>query len=202
MAETMIAISAAVSSATAATTAAISSMFAGTTAAAGTAAAGSAAAGSTAAASAGVLGTGISASSISTALSIGSALSSIAGGYAKAEATRDQARQLGVQTAQFKAGESQKRATAAEEYADLIADQEAVQIANGLNPGYGTPASVRTATTSFSERNLSTSRENTRMRAQTARMQQRSLFKGANNAILSGWTQAAATGAGAFQAVG
>ena len=90
----------------------------------------------------------------------------------------------------------------AEEYAEMVADQTAVQIANGLNPGVGTAATVRNATREVAERNLSVSRENTRNRMQVARMQQRSLYKGANTALLGGFTQAASTAAGAFEAVG
>lgn len=187
MAETFIAIGASISAAASATAASVSALFTGGAAATGSAAA---------------AGTATTASSLSTALSIGSALSSIAGGFMSAEAQKDQARQVGVQIAQQKAADSQKRASMAEEYAEIVADQTAVQLVNGLNPGVGTPATVRAATREFSERNLSVSRENTRNRAAAGRAQQRSLYKGANTALLGGFTQAAATGAQAYQAVG
>jgi hypothetical protein len=178
MAETFIAIGAAVSGAATSAGAAVSSFFT----------------------AAGGLGT--VASTLSTALSIGSAFSSIAAGQAAGQAKEDQAQQLAVQTAQQSAADSQNRASLAEEYADLVADQEAVQIANGLNPGIGTPASVRTATRNFAERNLSVSRENTRNRTKVSRLQQRSLFKSANTSRMTGFTNALSTGAQAFQAVG
>jgi len=180
VAETFIAIGASIGKAASATAASISSMFGGTAAGAGAA----------------------SASSISTALSIGSALSSVAAGFSGAAAKRDQAEQVGVQAAQQRAQDSQRRATLAEEYQDLVANQEAIQIANGLNPGVGTPASVRRATREVAERNLSVSRENTRARSATARLQRRSLFRGANTAILGGFTGAANTLAGAYEATG
>lgn len=142
------------------------------------------------------------ASTLSTVLSIGSALSAIGSGFAQANAKKDQAAQIAVQNAQSRAADAQKRASMAEEFADLVSDQQAVQLANGLNPGVGTPASVRKATTQFAERNLATSRENTRTRSQVARLQRRSLFRGANTAILGGFTQAAGIGADALQAVG
>lgn len=187
MAETFIAIGAAVKAGAAATAASVSSMFTGTAAAGGATAA---------------AGAGTTASTISTALSIGSALSSIAGGFAGAAAAKDQARQVSVQSAQQRAQDSQKRASLAEEYSDLVAEQEAIQIANGLNPGIGTPATVRNATREIAERNLSTSRENTRNRSRVARLQQRSLIKSAGSEIFRGFVGAAGTGLNALQAVG
>ena len=197
MAQAIIAIGASIGTAAASAGTAVSGMFA-----AGGAAAGGAAAGSAAATSAGVLGTGISASTISTVLSVGSALASIGSGFAQSAAAKDQARQLAVQTSQMKAGDSQKRASMAAEYADLVSEQTAIQIANGLNPNVGTPATVRGATREIAERNIATSRENTQNRTSVARMQQRSLMKSANTHVLGGVMQAANTGIDAYRAVG
>lgn len=189
MAETFIAVGAAVKSAAAATAASVSSFFAGT----GAAAAGTGAAAAGAAGGAGAL---------STALTVGSALASIGTGFANARAQRDQAKQVAVQAAQQKAQDSQRRATLAEEYADLVSQQQAIQIANGLNPGVGTPATVRSATRTFAERNLSTSRENTRMRMQTARLRQRSLMRSANTATVAGFVGAGQTFMDNYRTVG
>jgi hypothetical protein len=77
-------------------------------------------------------------------LSIGSALASIAQGSAQAAALEDQG-DAGhrCRTTRARARDAQERASLAEEYADLTSEQAAVQLANGLNPGVGTPASVR-----------------------------------------------------------
>jgi hypothetical protein len=187
MAETFIAIGSAITSTIGSAGTAISSFFTGGSAAASTGAAAA---------------TTTTASTFSKVLTVGSALSSIAGGFSMAEAKKDQARQVGVQMAQERARDSQRRATIAEEYADMVADQKAVQIANGLNPNVGTPASVRGATRDIAERNLSISRENTRSRMAVARLRQRSLYRGANTAMLGGFTQAAGTYADGMQAWG
>jgi hypothetical protein len=195
MAETIIAIGTAVSSAVSTAGTAVSSMFAGSAAAGtGAAASGAAASGTTA--------LGGFASTVSTALSIGSAISSIAAGNAAATATQEQARQVRVQDAQSRAQGAQRRATIAEEYADLVSEQTAVQLANGLNPNVGTPKNVRNATREFAERNLATSRENTLNRSRVARLQQRSLMRSANAQRIGGFVQAGQTGANALQAVG
>lgn len=178
MAQTFIAIGAAVKATASAVGASVSSLFSGGAGAAG------------------------SASTLSSALSVGSALSSIASGVAGASAQRDMARQVQVQAAQSAAADAQERASLAEEYRDLIADQKAVQLANGLNPGVGTPKSVRDATRTFAERNLATSRENTRLRTRTARLQSRSLFKSANTSLLRGFTSAGQTLADNHRATG
>lgn len=178
MAETFIAIASSIGSAVATTGTAISTFFTGGAAA------------------------GTAASSISSALSIGSALASIAGGVASAQAAKDQAQQVAIQDAQRRAQDSQERASIAKEYADLLSEQEAVQIANGLNPGVGTPASVRRATTEVAERNLSISRENTRNRTRVSRLQQRSLMKSGQAQLLGSFVQAGGTMASNYQAVG
>jgi hypothetical protein len=126
------------------------------------------------------------ASTLTTVLSIGSALASIMQGNAQAAALENQAEQVIVQDNQSRARDAQKRASLAEEYADMTSEQAAVQLANGLNPGVGTPASVREATTKFAERNLSVSRENTKNRTTVARLQRRSLMKQASNARMGG----------------
>ncbi|AGH15992.1 hypothetical protein DVVG_00006 [Dunaliella viridis virus SI2] len=192
MAAAFIAIGQAVSGAAASVSAAF-------TGAAGGAAAAGAKAGA-ASAGGGILG-GVG-STLTTALSIGSALASIGQGAAEARALRDEAGQVATQNAQSAASDAQRRASLAEEYADLVAEQSAVQIANGLNPGVGTPASIRKATTQIAERNLSVSRENTRNRTATARLQQRSLLRRASTARMSGFLGAARTGLDLFQAVG
>lgn len=163
---------------------------------AGAGAAGAAGAGAAAA------GGGFSLSNLSSLLSVGSALSSIMGGNATADGLLEQSQQIDTQVAQSKARDAQRRATLAAEYADLVSDQYAVQLANGLNPGIGTPATIRRATTTMAEQNLGVSRENTRARTATARLQQRSLFKSANAARVNGWTDALSTGLKAFQTVG
>lgn len=178
MAETIIAIGASIGSAAAAVGSSFSALFAGGAATAG------------------------AASSLSGALSIGSALASIASGIAGAQAAKDQAQQVAIQDAQSRAQDSQQRASIAKEYADLISEQQAVQIANGLNPGVGTPASVRRATTEIAERNLSISRENTLNRTRVARLQRRSLMMSANVSLLKGLSGAAETMLDNMQAVG
>lgn len=178
MAETIIAIGSAIGSAATTAGTAVSSFFAGGAAA------------------------GTAASSISTVLSIGSALASIAGGVAASNAAKDQAAQVALQDSQSRAADSQRRASLAKEYADLVSEQQAVQIANGLNPGVGTPASIRAATTKIAEQNLSIARENTLNRTKVARLQQRSLFKSAQASLLSGFVEGAGTMGRAFQAVG
>jgi hypothetical protein len=142
------------------------------------------------------------ASTLTTVLSIGSALASIAQGSAQAAALQDQATQVAVQDSQSRARDAQERASLAEEYADLTSEQAAVQLANGLNPGVGTPASIREASTKFAERNLSVSRENTRNRSTVARLQQRSLMKQASNARLGGLLGAIGSAGRLFGAVG
>jgi hypothetical protein len=175
----------------------------GAAAGAATAASGMFAGGSAAgvAASTAAAGGGF-ASTLTTVLSIGSALASIAQGSAQAAALKDQATQVAVQDSQSRAKDAQERASLAEEYADLTSEQAAVQLANGLNPGVGTPASIREASTKFAERNLSVSRENTKNRSTVARLQQRSLMKQASNARLGGFLGAIGSFGRLYQAVG
>lgn len=185
MAETFIAIAAASSAAAASAGAAISSIFAGGAAAGGAAAAG-----------------GITAGGLSTALSIGSAFMSIGQGIAQSKATKQEAAMMETQAQQTAVKGAQERESLSKEYAALIADQQAVQIANGLNPGVGTAQSVRAATTKQSDRNLSISRENTAGAVKVKRMQSRALMKEAKSQLIGGFLQAGMTGLDAFKAVG
>lgn len=182
MAETFIAIAAASSAAAASAGAAISSIFAG-------------------GAAAGAAG-GITAGGLSTALSIGSAFMSIGQGIAQSKATKQEAAMMETQAQQTAVKGAQERESLSKEYASLIADQQAVQIANGLNPGIGTAKSVRAATTKQSDRNLSISRENTAGAVKVKRMQSRALMKEAKSQLIGGFLQAGMTGLDAFKAVG
>lgn len=159
---------------------------------------GSAAAGTAATATAATT----TASTISTALTIGTALASIASGFAARTESRIAATQVKTQNAQARARDSQERASMAEEYAEITADQTAVQIANGLNPGVGTPASVRSATRAVADRNLSTSRENTLNRSRVARLQQRALLSQGNAAMIRGFVGAGQAGMQGYQLTG
>jgi pyruvate/2-oxoglutarate dehydrogenase complex dihydrolipoamide acyltransferase (E2) component len=137
-------------------------------------------------------------SGLSTILTVGSAIGSIMQGVSQANAIKAQAMsqaqqqmdmalgyeseaaQVAAQSAQEKARDAQTRAGMAEEYADLIAEQQAVQVANGLAPGVGSAADIQKATTMIAERNLNVSRENTANQAAIRRMQQRSMMSKAS----------------------
>lgn len=166
----------------------------------GTALGGGAAAGTTAATA--TAATATTASTISTALTIGTALASVAAGFAAKGQAVAQAAGLRAQEAQTKAQGAQERASLAEEYAEITADQTAVQLANGLNPHVGTPATIRTATREFAERNISTARENTRNRTRVMRLQRRALLAEGNAALFQGVMGAGTAGLQGAQLVG
>lgn len=141
-------------------------------------------------------------STLSTVLSTGSALMSIMGGIQQSKALKEAGHEANVQAEQTLAQGSQKRASLAEDYKRMSADQAAIQIANGLNPGVGTPASIAKATTEVAERNLSITRENTQNRYRMQRAKSRGLMSNARAAMLGGFIDAGTTMAGAYQRTG
>ena len=151
---------------------------------------------------AGAAAAGTGASTLSNVLTVGSALSSIAGGFAARSAAQEQAEGVRVQEAQTAAQGAQRRAQLAREYEELVGEQDAVVAAAGLNPGVGTPASVRRATTAIADRNLSISRENTRSQMRVLRSRRRSLMSGGRLKLLSGFVDAGRTAAEQFEQTG
>ena len=175
MAETIIAVGAAISASATAAATSVSTFFA---------------AGST------------GASTLSTVLTVGSALASIGGGIAANNAAKDSAEQVGLQMIDTRAQGAQRISMLSREFAEISADQTAVQLANGLNPGVGTAATVRKATAELADRNIATTRENTRNRIATQRLQQRSLLSSGRAALAKGIVNAGTTALSGFSDVG
>lgn len=146
---------------------------------------GGAAAGATAAGVAG--STGAATLGLSKGLTIFRALTTIAAGAAASSAAKDAANEAKVQEYQEEAlGASQAR-TLAKDYEKLVAEQQVVQIANGVNPAIGTARQIREATSNEANRDLSLARDNTAMRMRIARRRRRGLMSEARASLIGGF---------------
>jgi hypothetical protein len=172
----------------------------------GAAAAGGAAAGAAAGATAGAAATGGGlfggllggaggggVVSLSNILTAGSALMSIAQGMAASKRLKTEAAFADAQAAQEEASGAQERAALAKEYAELTSEQMAIQLANGLDVGTGTPMNVAAATKRQADRNLDITRQNARNRAAMQRLRSRGLMSEARGAMMGGFAGALGT---------
>lgn len=162
-----------------------------------TAIAGSLGAGAGAAAAAGT-----AASTLSTVLSIGTALASIGQGAAARDRLVTEGQFTLAQANQTMEQGAGEQVNLAREYRQLVSEQQAIMLANGVRLGVGTPASIVRSTMRQQDRSLDVSRKNTLDRARVLRLRARGLFAEGNSAMMAGLTDAMTVGLGQARLTG
>jgi hypothetical protein len=134
----------------------------------------------TAIGSAGILST------VSTVLSIGSALSAIGAGRATQNRKNEEAAHADLEAEEIKLAGGEARRDLSLEYEKLRAEQTSVQLANGLDLGVGTPVNIGQATKREATRRQDITRENVNRRTRMARLRSRGLVSEGKTAFTSG----------------
>jgi len=147
-------------------------------------------------------GTGSAFTTISTALSAGSALAAVGGGIAANRRAKTEAAFARAGAAQEEAKGATRAAAIAREFEELRSEQTVIQLANGLDIGVGTPVNVARSAARAAERNISITRENARNRANISRLRSRGLLSEGRASLLAGFGRAGSIGADALATVG
>jgi len=126
------------------------------------------------------------AGTISTVLTVGSALSSIGQGIAASNSLKMQSQEAALNSELNRKAGAQKSLDLAREYKKLQSEAVVTQLANGLDVGVGTAVDIRAATSREASRRLDISRQNARGRVRMARLRSRGLLSEANAAFTGG----------------
>lgn len=145
---------------------------------------------------------GAKALTLSKVISIGSALSSIAQGFAQSRALKEEAAfERAAAEKELARGASEGRSLS-EEYLQLRGEQRVAQLASGLDIASGTAAAVGEREGRKADVNLETIYQNARDRAAVRRARARGLMSQAKGAMLGGIVGAGGTILDSYQLTG